>query len=51
MQISKARHLKTLERSRMKIQDSSEDITHGEILFLGPKTSYMEENTQKDKET
>jgi len=29
----------------MKIQEFSEDVTKGEILFLGPNTYYMEENT------
>jgi len=32
----------------MKIQEVLEDLTEGEILFPGPKTSYMEANTQKD---
>jgi hypothetical protein len=44
IQIGKARHLKTLGRSRMKLQEVSENITNGEILFLGPKISYMEAN-------
>jgi len=34
----------------MKIQEASEDITKGGILFPSPKTSYMEANTQKDEE-
>jgi len=37
----------TLGRSRMKIQEVSEDLTEGEIMFPGPKTSYMEANTQR----
>jgi len=32
----------------MKIQEASEDLTYGEIMFPDPKTSYMETNTQKD---
>jgi len=32
----------------MKIQEVSEDFTEGEILFLGPKTTYMEANAQND---
>jgi cellobiose-specific phosphotransferase system component IIB len=35
----------------MKIQEASEDFTEREIMFLGPKTSYMEANTQKDGKT
>jgi len=35
----------------MKIQEVLEDLTEGGILFSGPKTSYMEANTQKDEET
>ena len=33
----------------MKIQEGSEDITRGRIMFLCPKTSYMKANTQEDK--
>jgi hypothetical protein len=33
----------------MKIQETSEDITKGGILFPSPKTSYMEANTQMTK--
>ena len=53
MQIGKARHLKICEdfgKTWMKIQEASEDITKGGILFPSPKTSYMEANTQKDEE-
>jgi len=32
----------------MKNQEALEDLTEGEIMFSGPKTSYMEANTQKD---
>jgi hypothetical protein len=35
----------------MEIQEASEDITRGGIMFLSLKTSYMEGNTQKDDET
>jgi len=35
----------------MKIQEASEDITEGKIMFSCPKASYMEANTQKDEET
>jgi hypothetical protein len=35
----------------MKIQEALEDVTNGEIMFPGPKTSYMEANTQKDGKT
>jgi hypothetical protein len=35
----------------MKIQETLEDVTEGEMLFPGPMTSYMKENTQKDEET
>jgi hypothetical protein len=35
----------------MKIQEALEDVTHGEIMFPSPKTSYMEGNTQKDGKT
>jgi len=44
MQIDKTKNLK-------KIQEVSEDITKGEIMFPSPKTSYMEANNQKDEET
>jgi len=32
-----------------KIQEISKDIANGGIMFPSPKTSYMEENTQKTK--
>jgi len=35
----------------MKIPEASKDITKVGILFPSSKTSYMEENTQKDEET
>jgi len=35
----------------MKIQEASEDIAKGGILFPSPKISYMEANTEKDEET
>jgi len=35
----------------MKIQEASEHLTEGEIMFPDPKTSYMEANTQNDKKT
>jgi len=35
----------------MKTQEASKDITKGGIMFPSPKTSYMEGNTQNDKET
>jgi len=38
--------VKTLGRSRRKFQEASEDFTQGEILFPGPKTTYMEANAQ-----
>jgi len=41
--------VKTLGRSRMKIQEASKDFTEGEIMFPGPKTSYMGANTQNDE--
>jgi len=34
----------------MKIQEASENITNGGIMFPSPNTSYMEANTQKDGE-
>jgi len=34
----------------MKIQEASQDITEREIMILGPKTSYMEEDTQNYEE-
>ena len=40
------RLVNTLVRSRMKIQEASEDSTEGEIMFPVHKTSYMETNTQ-----
>jgi len=33
----------------MKIQEASEDITRRKNYVSSPKTSYMEENTQKTK--
>jgi hypothetical protein len=39
--------MKTLGRSRMKIQEASTDFTEGGILFPGPKITYMEVNSQK----
>jgi hypothetical protein len=33
----------------MKIQQASEEFTEGEIMFLGPMTSYIEANTQKGR--
>lgn len=33
----------------MKIQEAPEEITEGGIVFPSPKTSYMEENTQKTR--
>ncbi|AET02485.1 hypothetical protein MTR_8g041370 [Medicago truncatula] len=35
----------------MKVQEDLKDSTEGEILFSGPKMSYMEANTKKDEET
>jgi len=35
----------------MKIQNASKDIKKGGNLFPSSKTSYIEENTQKDKQT
>jgi len=32
----------------MNIQEALENVTEGEILFSGLKTSYMEANIQKD---
>jgi len=34
----------------MKIQEALEDFIHGGIMFPSSKTSYIEENTLKDKE-
>ena len=51
MQISKVRLVKTLGRSWIKNQEASKDIKRGGILFPSPKTSYMDANTQKYKET
>ena len=34
----------------MKIQEASEDITEGGILFPSSKTSYIEENTKTGEE-
>jgi len=36
----------SLGRQRLKIQEASEDITEGGIMFLSSKTSYFEENTK-----
>lgn len=35
----------------MKIQEASQDVTRGEIMFPDSKTSYTEANTQNDEET
>jgi len=35
----------------MKIQEISQDVTEGEILFLSSRTLYIKANTQKDEET
>jgi len=35
----------------MKIQETSEDIIKGGIMFPSPNTYYMEANTQRDEET
>jgi len=35
----------------MKIQEALEDFTEGEIMFQGPKTSYIKANTQMDEKT
>jgi len=32
----------------MKIQEASKDFKEGGILYSGPKTTYMEANTQND---
>jgi len=32
----------------MKIQEASKDFTEGGIMFLGPKTTNMEANTQNE---
>jgi len=44
---AKQEHPKICEdgRSRMKIQEASGEFTDGGIMFLGPKTSYLEANT------
>jgi hypothetical protein len=35
----------------MKIQEALEDFTEGGIMFPGPKTTYLEANTQNDGKT
>jgi len=45
------RFVKSLGRWRMKIQEASEDVTEGGIMFPSSRTSYMEVNTQKGEET
>jgi len=35
----------------MKVQEASKDFTEREIMFPGPKTSYMEASVQKDGKT
>jgi len=40
----------SLGRWRFKIQEASEDITEGGIMFSSSKTSYFEENTKTDEE-
>jgi hypothetical protein len=43
--------MRTLGRLRMKIKKASKDLIEGESMFPCLKTSYMEENTQKDEKT
>jgi len=38
------------EDERTKIQEASEDVTKGGIIFPSSKISYMEANTQKEEE-
>jgi len=40
--------VKNLGRSRMKIQEASEDFIEGGILFPGPKITCMKVNTPND---
>jgi len=40
----------SLGRQRLKIQEVSEDVIEGEILFPSSKTSYFEENTKTGEE-
>jgi len=42
---------KTLGRARMNIQEASEDFIKRGIMFPGPKTTYIEANTQTDGKT
>jgi len=51
MQIVKAIHLEDPGKTMNDVQDASEDIRDGCIMFPSLKTSYMEGNTQKDEET
>ncbi|AES71079.1 hypothetical protein MTR_3g069850 [Medicago truncatula] len=45
------RLVKTLGISRMKIQEVSKDFKEGEIMFPGPKTTYMKAKAQNDRKT
>jgi hypothetical protein len=39
-----------MEKQILKIQEDSEDVIEGGIMFPSSKTSYIEENTKTGKE-